>query len=105
MNRLVSFLFLIGLVGSSPAADDLPSSLTSLIDTSCIHCHDENTDTDLRLDHLGYDLSNLETFTQWEKVFDRVESGEMPPEAEAHPAETELATALKTLQTDLRSAR
>lgn len=104
MNRLVSFLFLIGLVGSSQAANDLPSSLTSLIDTSCIHCHDENTDTDLRLDHLGYDLSKLETFTQWEKIFDRVESGEMPPEAEVQPAETELATALKTLQTDLRSA-
>jgi hypothetical protein len=50
-----------------------------LVEASCIDCHDANTDTPLNLEKLGHDLSDTATFRQWVKIFDQVDSGEMPP--------------------------
>ncbi len=84
-------------------AGEPPSAIAPLIASSCIHCHDADTETDLRLDNLNYDLSNVETFAKWERVFDRVQAGEMPPDAEDQPTEQEAKTALKRLHRDLHT--
>jgi hypothetical protein len=78
--------------------------VTDLVDSSCIGCHDDSTDTDLNFEELDHDLSDPETYRMWEKVFDRTEKGEMPPESEDRPDPDELKTALTVLKTDLLAA-
>jgi len=80
-------------LASATHAQDFKSDTATLIESSCIHCHDEGTDTDLNFESLGHDLSDPDTFRMWEKVFDRTSAGEMPPESEDRPDADELKTA------------
>ena len=61
------------------------AQVKALIKESCIHCHDESTDTALDLDALTFDLKDEKTFLTWERIYDRVSSGEMPPVDEDRP--------------------
>ena len=61
------------------------AQIKTLIEDSCIHCHDESTDTALNFEALDFDLKNEKTFAMWERVYDRVTAGEMPPEDEDRP--------------------
>jgi hypothetical protein len=63
------------------AARSFKTDVTPLVDSSCIHCRDADTETVLDFEALGHDLSDADTFRQWEKSFDRVRNGEMPPES------------------------
>lgn len=78
------------------AQPDWPA-VQNLIDSSCLHCHDQSTDTALDLESLNHDLTNPDTFRRWERVFDRSKSGEMPPESEDRPDPGALAKALDRL--------
>lgn len=73
----------------------------ALIESSCIACHDEGSDTGLDLSSLSFDLSNPEDFRAWVKVFDRSIAGEMPPESEDRPDDDILSAALEALKNDL----
>lgn len=75
--------------------------LQPLIESSCIACHDENTETRLDLTKLGRDFEDADTFRTWVGVFDRVSSGEMPPASEARPDRQTQAAALTFLRTQL----
>lgn len=75
-----------------------------LVESSCIHCHDEGTDTDLNFESLGHDLTDADTFRMWEKIFDRTSAGEMPPKSEDRPNADELKSALTSLKDDLYAA-
>ena len=75
-----------------------------LIEASCIDCHDANTDTQLNFEKLGHDLSDAATFRQWVKIFDQVESGEMPPKKKKRPDRVIKNKALTTLHQHLRDA-
>ena len=68
-------------------ADESEAQVKSLIEESCIHCHDESTDTALNFDALDFDLKDPKTFAMWERVYDRVRNGQMPPEDEERPDE------------------
>lgn len=58
----------------------------------CLACHDTATkEAGLDLSALELDLADRETFNRWVKVYDRVTSGEMPPEGQARPAASEVA--------------
>jgi hypothetical protein len=72
--------------------------------SSCIQCHDADTETGLDLDAIGDDLGDAGTFRQWERIFDRVASGEMPPASENRPDPKQLKTALVSLGKDLQVA-
>jgi hypothetical protein len=103
MKHFLSFLILTALV-SSTSAQDFETNTAALIESSCVHCHDEGTDTDLNFESLGHDLNDPKTFRMWEKVFDRTTTGEMPPESEERPDAEELKSALGSLKTDLYAA-
>jgi hypothetical protein len=75
-----------------------------LVEASCIDCHDANTDTPLNLEKIGHDLSDPNTFRQWVKIFDQVDSGEMPPKKKKRPDPTLKNKALTTLHQHLRDA-
>jgi len=80
------------------------SAVSPLIDASCIECHDRDTETALNFEALAFDLDDPKTFRTWEKVFDLVESGEMPPEKKARPDPARKKAALDSLHQHLRKA-
>ncbi|MEL7337435.1 MAG: c-type cytochrome domain-containing protein, partial [Planctomycetota bacterium] len=67
----------------------MPSShadnLQTLIESSCITCHDEYTETRLDLTKLDQNFEDVDSFRMWTNIFDRISSGEMPPESEPRP--------------------
>ena len=88
---------------ASATAETFDKTVAPLIEDACIHCHDADTETDLNFEVLGNDLTDFDTFRQWEKVFDRVHSGEMPPKTESRPEAELLKTALASLKQDLHA--
>ena len=91
------------LLTSSVHAQAFKEKFKSLTASSCIHCHDSDTQTGLNLEAIGYDLDDVETFRQWVKIFDRVNDGEMPPESEERPSPKQLEQALGGLKKDLKA--
>lgn len=104
MNRALYCLALASLLGNASFGQSFQDDSAPLIEAACIACHDSNTDTHLNFDTLSQDLTDLNDFRQWEKVFDRVSAGEMPPPSEARPDPAQLKTAMSSLQSALRTA-
>ena len=94
----------LGLVSGVASAQSIRADVTPLIETSCIACHGERTVTPLNLAQLGFDLTDRETFRAWERVYERVESGEMPPAAVRRPDAAVAETALGSLKRALVDA-
>ena len=76
---LMVFL-LLAVFSQGLLAGELPPAVRDLVQNRCIDCHDAVTKKgDLDLDGLRFDPANPENFARWVKIYDRVESGEMPP--------------------------
>ncbi len=70
-----------------------------LVESSCIACHDQNTETRLDFTKLDRDFENADTFRTWVNIVDRIRKEEMPPESEPRPdtqTQTAAVTFLKT---------
>ncbi|MBP85576.1 MAG: hypothetical protein CMJ64_02490 [Planctomycetaceae bacterium] len=104
MKYLPTLLVTFCLTSGTTVAQSFKTDVAPLIESSCIQCHDADTETGLTIGALGHDLSDAETFRKWERVFDRVHDGEMPPESEARPDPMQLKVALASLKKDLRTA-
>ena len=77
-------------------------SVESLVEASCFDCHDADTKTTLNLDALSFDLTDADAFRMWEKVYDMIDSGEMPPEKKPRPDPKLKNDALASLHQHLR---
>ncbi len=86
------------------SAQTFERGVAPLLERSCLGCHDGETGTPLDLEGAGFDLSDPDAFRVWEKVFDRVSKGEMPPASEPRPERKHVETALAALKTDLLAA-
>ncbi len=97
---------LVGLWATSgvASAQSLEADMTALVETSCLACHGDRTVTPLNLVRLGFDLTEHETFRTWEKVYERLEKGEMPPAAAPQPDAAVVETALGSLKRALVDA-
>ena len=73
-----------------------------LIEASCIECHDSATKTALNFEDLAFDLADADAYRTWEKVFDMVASGEMPPAKKPRPDQSQKKAALASLHRHLR---
>ncbi|QDV44560.1 hypothetical protein Enr13x_44260 [Stieleria neptunia] len=91
------FFASVMLLQSNGRADTLDPAVKSLVESSCIHCHDAATDTGLNFESLGTDLSDDAVARRWEQVFDRARTGDMPPEDEERPDPEVLAAATEAL--------
>ena len=80
-RRSLISIFVIALFPQWLHAD----SVENLIESSCISCHDESTETRLDFTELNRDLKDPETFRAWVTIFDRISNGEMPPVSEPRP--------------------
>jgi len=100
--------FLLVLVAAPCVADDalLHTSVKPFFQKHCYDCHGEGADEGgLALDELAGDLSQPAVMAKWVRVFDRVDSGEMPPEDSERPEAAEQSAFLKSLSASLtRSA-
>ena len=103
--RRVILIVALALALTSTVAQgrSFEADIAALVDSSCIHCHDADTQNGMSFEELGYDLTDPVTFRIWEKVFDRVSAGEMPPESEERPNPLILEVALRALEKDLRA--
>lgn len=82
MYRSLCYIFVACLCSCCPAAEQ--ELVRHFVNANCLDCHTgSEADANLDLENLSADL-NADNFEQWVRIFDRVESGEMPP-AEAEP--------------------
>ncbi|MFN3191990.1 MAG: DUF1592 domain-containing protein [Aureliella sp.] len=71
----------------------------------CLDCHSgDEAEGGLDLASLRYDLSEAKQFAVWERVFDRVEDGEMPPDGLPDSADSQGKQFLKRLGNALYTA-
>tara|TARA_R110002049_G_scaffold182485_2_gene350301 strand:+ start:28429 stop:30960 length:2532 start_codon:yes stop_codon:yes gene_type:complete len=62
-------------------ATDPPANIVELLSWNCTGCHDSDTkEGDLDLESLALQLNDPDNFHLWERVYDRVREGEMPPD-------------------------
>lgn len=79
--------------------------LRAFLENRCYDCHDADTKKGgLDLDELDRDLENPATLASWVRLYDRVESGEMPPKKKGRPPAGELAGFLADLGAGLAGA-
>ena len=103
-RRALFALVAVGLVSSIASAQSLEADISPFVEASCLTCHGDRTVTPLNLARRGFDLADHETFKAWEKVYDRLEKGEMPPAAAPKPDAAVVETALGSLKRALVDA-
>ena len=92
------------LLSGVASAQSLEADVTPLVEASCLRCHGDRTLTPLNLARLGFDLTDHETFQAWERVYERLETGEMPPSTAPQPDGAVVETALGSLKRALVDA-
>ena len=71
----------------------------------CTDCHDDETSKgNFNLTSLQMDFTNPDNLAKWKNVYDRIESGEMPPKKKARPPHADLVDALGILGKQLTEA-
>ncbi|MGI9474399.1 MAG: DUF1592 domain-containing protein, partial [Rubripirellula sp.] len=104
MKYLLSAFVAFVLPANVLFAESFKDGIDPLLESSCIGCHDASTDTDLDFGMLGNDLSDPVVFRMWERIFDRVHDGDMPPASEDRPEPSQLKSTLATLEQALHRA-
>jgi mono/diheme cytochrome c family protein len=102
-SELIGLLILLATAAGYATA--APAALEPFLQKHCAECHDAETQKgDLDLTALKFDLADQKTFAKWVTVYDRVNSGEMPPKKKTRPAAGELAGFEKALSGSLTAA-
>ena len=104
MYRVVRFSLAGLLLTGAASAQSFQEDLRPLVRDSCVRCHGVRTVTPLNLIDLDYDLTDHETFATWQKVYERLERGEMPPATAPQPDRAAVDTALTSLKAALTDA-
>lgn len=87
--------------GETPATD-FQNTASQFLGKFCLDCHGStDPEGDVRLDNLDVDLSVTETADSWNRIFNQVQFGEMPPEDETQPSADQRATFLRQLDHEL----
>src|SRR5437667_5128090 len=103
--RMVCAVALCLFAGQALAAPFPAEKLNTFFQTHCADCHDNTTKKGgLDLDSLSRDPTDAETLRLWVRVYDRVESGEMPPKKKPRPAAEDITAFLTALKTPLEIA-
>ena len=76
-------------------------SANALIESSCIDCHDGSQSNGLNFNELQNDLTDPIQFRKWERIYDRVKSGEMPPQSESRPDPKHVSAAIRSIRKSL----
>ena len=91
--------------GGKAAPDAGQSPPKAFLERYCFECHDSDTHkAGLVLDGLPFDLAQRTVARQWEGVFDKLDSGQMPPKKADQPSAEERAALAKSLSVALQDA-
>ena len=72
----------------------------------CVRCHGpEKEKGDLRIDQLSREFRSSVDGHLWAEIVERINAGEMPPEDEPQPSESEIAAVITQLDARLREGR
>ncbi len=107
MKRRISAcvaLALAGLVPGAAGAQSFEADVAPLVTSSCLVCHGPRTVTPLDIGSLGHDLTDRDTFRAWERIWERVAAGEMPPRTAPRPDPDVVEAALGSLKRALVDA-
>jgi mono/diheme cytochrome c family protein len=101
MPRLVAFAFLALFCGPSHAA--VP--VAAFLEGHCVECHDADVKKGgLDLTALAMDKLDPASFKPWQRIFERVRDGEMPPKKKPQPDKNEKDIFLAALKEPLLEA-
>ena len=101
---LVSGLFFLIAFPIAPAKAAEP--FEAFLETHCVRCHGpEKEKGDLRTDELSRDFTKGIDGHLWAEIVERIKAGEMPPEDETQPGETEIAAVITELNGKIREGR
>ncbi len=103
MTRPLSILFaILVVVTTAPAAEPYEA----FMEKHCIRCHGpEKMKRDLRIDTLSRDFKAGVDGHLWAEIVERINSGEMPPEDEPQPTESEIEQTITQLNSLIREGR
>jgi len=108
--RLIFMTLTFGLTSAAncitPAdLKKLNTKAVGFFENHCFECHDEDSKKgDLNLYELALKLDTEQQTHQWAKVFEKIESGEMPPAKKKRPDPTAKSKFLSDLETPLTEA-
>lgn len=102
-------VLIAGLLAPLPAfhaADaSKPEVVRVFIEQHCIDCHDDSVSKgDFDITALAFDLQQTDTRSQWTRVFDLIEKGEMPPPEKSKVASEERQAVVSQLSAALLAA-
>jgi hypothetical protein len=101
-GRLLTPCFSLALSTVAFAAVPLPAPVAGFLDRHCLECHDGDIQKGgLDLTALPFELADRDIFAKWQRVFERVHEGEMPPAKKQRPAKPELEGFLAGLKKPL----
>ena len=84
----------------------LPEKHFAFLDNYCLECHDALTEKGkVNLEEISFQVTNIEEAELWQKVLNSMNSGEMPPEDEPQPEQSEKADFLDALAQTMVDAR
>ncbi len=98
---LTPFTFLL-FTATALTAATVPAPLAGFLDQHCLECHDGDIQKGgLDLTALPFELADRDVFAKWQRVFERVHNGEMPPAKKERPAKPGLEAFLAGLKKPL----
>src|SRR5262249_36826846 len=101
-SRLIVAVCLLLLANPAGAAETSPAAF---FEHYCSECHNaSDRKGGLDLTSLKTDFRDLELFSRWVKVHDRLNKGEMPPKEAERPPAGEIASVLSWLKDRLIAA-
>jgi hypothetical protein len=101
-GHLLTPCALLVVASAARAAAPAPAPLAGFLDQHCLECHDGDIQKGgLDLTALPFDLADRDVFAKWQRVFERVHDGEMPPAKKERPAKPQLEAFLVGLKQPL----
>ena len=105
MSKLPASPFFIACLFGCVLSPTGNAEPVAFFEAHCYDCHDADTHKgNLDLTALKRDFADPEAFARWAKVYDRTESGEMPPKKKPRPPAEELKAAIAWLNETLVNA-
>ncbi len=106
LSTFLSTVISTGLCSPSMEATELPDSMNIFFENHCMDCHDDEiTEGGLDLLSLGWNLADSHNESIWVKIYDRIESKEMPPPKKSRLQDAERKSALDDLAAEIIRAQ
>ncbi len=106
--RACSCLFVaipsVAVAASAPPAASFEATLQPFFDQHCASCHDDEAkEAGFSVDALKPAFNDRATAHRWERVFEQIASGEMPPKKKSRPPEADRSAVLGWIDTQFKA--